>query len=144
MKECWQIVFISYAVLVVLYTWLKKAKCRNELQFVPVDDNICFVGLLYTHTTVIPELRVVKTVCHSCYSMLSLHGEPLHNETNSSTSKNTLNGEFFRHMLVYYQSPEDLLETSAMLTDIHIETEAAPYIILSVCYLPHQASKITG
>jgi len=24
MKECWQIVFISYAVLVVLYTWLKK------------------------------------------------------------------------------------------------------------------------
>ena len=28
-----------------------------------------------------------------------------------------------------------------MLTDIHIETEAAPYIILSVCYLPHQVSQ---
>jgi hypothetical protein len=49
MKECWQIVFISYAVLVVLYTW----------------------------PAVISEFRVVKTVCHSCYSVLSLHGEPL-------------------------------------------------------------------
>lgn len=42
-----------------------------------------------THPAVISEFGVVKTVCHSCYSVLSLHGEPLHISTKSSLTRNS-------------------------------------------------------